>query len=80
MAIVSKAGCPAIYNELCAVLKRFNLPTTTTFSANQLYTSALSDKKRTGDMVILIIPREIGYCEIVPTPLGKLESFIEEGL
>ncbi len=80
MAIVSKAGCPAIYNELCAVLKRFNLPKTTSFSANQLYTSALSDKKRTGDTVNLIIPREIGYCEIVPTPVEKLESFIEEGL
>ena len=80
MAIVSKAGCPAIYNELCAVLKRFNLPKTTSFSANQLYASALSDKKRTGDTVNLIIPREIGYCEIVPTPVEKLESFIEEGL
>jgi len=80
MAIVSKAGCKAIYNELCAVLHNFKLPTTTTFSAHQLYTSALSDKKRTGGTVNLIIPREIGCCEIVPTPVEKLESFIEEGL
>lgn len=80
MAIVSKAGCKAIYCELCTVLKKFNLPTTTVFSANQLYTCALSDKKRAGGTVNLIIPREIGYCEIVPTPVENLESFIEEGL
>ena len=80
MAIVSKTGCPAIYKELCSVLKKFNLPTSTTFSANQLYTSALSDKKRSGGTVNLIIPREIGQCEIVPTPVEELESFIEEGL
>lgn len=80
MAIVSKAGCKTIYKELCAVLEKFKLPTATAFSAHQLYTSALSDKKRAGGTVNLIIPREIGYCDIVPTPVEKLESFIEEGL
>lgn len=80
MAIVAKAGCKSIYNRLCDVLSKFNLPTTTTFSANQLYTSALSDKKRSGGTVNLIIPREIGYCEIIPTPVEELQSFIKEGL
>lgn len=80
MSIVSKAGCTEIYDELCAVLKKFKLPTTTAFSAHQLYTSALSDKKRAGGTVNLIIPREIGHCDIVPTPVEKLESFIKEGL
>lgn len=80
MAIVAKTGCKTIYDQLCTVLKKFNLPTTTTFTANQLYTSALSDKKRSGGTVNLIIPREIGNCEIIPTPVEKLQSFIEEGL
>ena len=80
MAIVAKAGCLKIYNQLCAVLKKFKLPTSTDFSANQLYVSALSDKKRAGGTVNLIIPVEIGYCDIVPTPVEKLESFIKEGL
>lgn len=80
MAIVAKAGCKEIYNELCSVLKKFALPVSTGFTAKQLYASALSDKKRSGGTVNLIIPREIGYCEIVPTPVEKLESFIEEGL
>lgn len=80
MAIVSKVGCKAIYNELCAVLKKFRLPISTVFSAKELYASALSDKKRAGDTVSLIIPREIGDCDIVPLPVEKLESFIKEGL
>lgn len=80
MAIVTKSACKAIYSELVSVLQKFNLPTSTSFSANQLYTSALSDKKRSGGTVNLIIPRAIGNCAIVPTEITKLESFIEEGL
>ena len=80
MAIVSKSACKTIYDELCSVLKKFKLPVSTTFSADQLYASALSDKKRAGGTVSLIIPREIGHCDIVPTPVDELESFIKEGL
>ena len=80
MAIVSKSGCNAIYDEICSVLKKFKLPTSTDFSAKELFNRALSDKKRSGGTVNLIIPREIGHCEIVSTPVENLESFIEEGL
>lgn len=80
MAIVSKSACNAIYDKLCSVLKKFKLPTSTDFSAKELFNCALSDKKRTGGTVNLIIPREIGHCEIIPTPVENLESFIEEGL
>ena len=80
MAIVSKSGCPAIYEQIIDVLDKFHLPTTTKFTAEQLYTSALSDKKRAGGTVNLIIPTEIGRCAIVPTNVNALKSFIEEGL
>lgn len=80
MAIVTKAGCPSIYRELVAVLEKFQLPTKTGFTAHQLYISALSDKKRAGKTVNLIIPKAIGDCAIVPTEVVKLESFIKEGL
>lgn len=80
MAIVSKAGCNAIYSQLTSVLEKFKLPTNTAFSAKQLYSSALSDKKRSGGTVNLIIPETIGKCNIVPIPTEQLESFIKEGL
>ena len=80
MAIIAKAGCKTIYSPLVSVLEKFKLPTKTTFTANQLFCSALSDKKRSGGTVNLIIPEAIGKCNIVPMPVAKLESFIEEGL
>ena len=80
MAIVSKAGCKSIYPRLTTVLQKFHLPTHTDFTAKQLFNSALSDKKRFGGTVNLIIPEAIGKCNIVPVPVEKLESFIEEGL
>lgn len=56
------------------------MSTTTEYSAEELAHFMLSDKKRSGGTVNLIIPREIGRCEIVPTPVEKLTAFVEEGL
>ncbi len=80
MSIVTKSGCKAIYDRLTAVIKKFYLPATTDFTAHQLFTGALSDKKRAGSTVNLVIPNTIGDCRIVPTPVAQLESFIKEGL
>ena len=86
MAIVSRAAAANGYcssdalASLEACLKRFGLPTRTEFTAEQLSHTALSDKKRSGGSVNLIIPRAIGQCEIVPTPITELKLFIEAGL
>lgn len=80
MAIIAKAACKEIYPELVSVLKLFRLPTSTHFTAKQLFTSALSDKKRSGGIVNLIVPKAIGDCYILPTAVTELESLIEEGL
>ena len=80
MAIISKAHCKTIYSRLVSVLQKFNLPTATDFTAKQLFASALSDKKRSGGTVNLIVPENIGECKIIPTPIDELESLIEEGL
>lgn len=86
MAIVSRAAVKfglcsdADYHALEAVLDTFGLPVRTEYTADELYTYTLSDKKRSGGTVKLIIPRSIGCCEIVPTPVTELKSFIEAGL
>ncbi len=80
MAIVCRAaGCPDT-GRILALLETFGLPTATADSADTLYTYTLSDKKRTGGTIHLIIPRAIGVCDIVPTPVGELKSFIQAGL
>ena len=80
MAIVSRSSrCPD-NNRITGILKQFGLPTTTKTDADTLFTYALSDKKRSGGRVNLIIPRTIGNCEIIPTPLEEIKTFIEAGL
>ena len=86
MAIVSRAAaksgiCTANTAEMIVgLLQQFGLPTDTGFSAEILYEAALSDKKRSGGTVNLIIPKAIGNCAIAPTPVKALKSFIQEGL
>ena len=79
-AIVSRSvNCPDC-KRILDLLELFGLPTKTEFPAADLYTYTLSDKKRSGGHVNLIIPRSIGCCDIVPTPVEQLQSFIEAGL
>ena len=80
MAIVSRASnCPDT-PRILHILGEFGLPTDTEYSADDLYTYTLSDKKRSGGTVNLIIPRAIGDCAIVPTDVNSLKSFIQAGL
>ncbi len=86
MSIVSRAAArtglcsESLDSRICQVIGQFGLPTRTDFTAHQLFTAALSDKKRSGRTVNLIVPTDIGNCIIHPTPISDLQSFIEAGL
>ena len=58
----------------------FRLPTATAYPAEALTRHMLSDKKRAGDRVNLIVPRAIGRCEILPIPVEQLTDFVGSGL
>lgn len=79
-AIASRASHCVDCNRILFVLKKFGLPTNTHYTTEELYHYTLSDKKRSGGTVNLIIPRAIGHCDIVPTPVEELKTFIEAGL
>lgn len=80
LAIVSRAAkCPDS-GRILACLEKFGLPTTTDYPVEDIYQYTLSDKKRSGGTVNLILPRKIGHCDIVPTPVEDLKTFIEEGM
>lgn len=85
-AVVSRAAArsgmlaPADAEAIVSTLRAFGLPTSTAFTAQELAECMLSDKKRSGGSVNLIIPRQIGRCDIVPTPVEKLEAFVQMGL
>ncbi len=79
-AIVSRASHCRDCDRIISVLTKFGLPTGTPYSAQDLYEYTLSDKKRSGSTVNLIIPRAIGQCDIVPTSIEQLLTFIKAGL
>ena len=62
------------------LLEKFGLPIFTHHTAAELFDAALSDKKRAGDTVNLILPKRIGECTISPTPVSQLEPIIQAGL
>lgn len=66
--------------RILAVLDAFGLPTHTEYEADALYAYTLSDKKRAGSTVKLIVPRTIGQCDILPVPVEELKNWIQAGL
>jgi len=67
-------------SRIIQVLSTFGLPTSTELKANELHTYALSDKKRFGGMINLIVPERIGSCLIHPININDLEEFLATGL
>ena len=80
MAIVTRAAQCKDTNRVLSLLKKFGLPISTEYAADALYAYTLSDKKRSGHTINLIIPNAIGECAIVPTPTTHLQPFIQAGL
>ena len=86
MAIAARAGCHlgicdrATEEAILKVLELFRLPTTCDYEPEALYRAALSDKKRSGGTVHLIIPEKIGSCVIRPTAVEEVRSLIKAGL
>lgn len=80
MAIVSRAAhCPDT-DRILSLLQKFGLPVTTDYPLEDIYQYTLSDKKRSGSTVKLILPRAIGDCVVEPISVENLKSFIQEGL
>lgn len=62
--------------RLTATLERNALPTETAYTAAQLTSAALSDKKRTGGTLTLVLPEKVGHCMLHPVEVAQLEQLI----
>ena len=86
MAVMTRAAaaarfCPSdIAERLVSLLQTLGLPTETNFTTAELAEAALSDKKRGGGSITLIVPEKIGSCTLRETPVAELEHFIGLGL
>ncbi len=65
---------------LLEILQKYGLPTETEYSAEQLLERALSDKKRDGGSITLVIPKALGDCVLHKINTDALLPFIEKGL
>lgn len=65
---------------LVPILEKNNLPTNCSFSTDELYEITLTDKKRSNDIISLIVPKEYGLCKIRKVNIEQLKEFIESGL
>ena len=86
MAVVARATAKAglcnrdVPARLETVLARFGLPTSTDIPLDNLMEKMLSDKKRAGATINLIVPQGIGQCAIRPMATEELYDFMKEGL
>lgn len=67
-------------SEIIELLKQYSLPTECPYSAKEIAEIALSDKKRSGGKINLILPFGIGNSQIYEIDVETLESFFSKGL
>ncbi len=86
MVIITRASekmgiCEAgTLDALTALLEKYRLPTECPFTPEQLYYAALSDKKRSGGFLTLVVPYGVADSRLVTVPVDALESYIRAGL
>ncbi len=86
MAMISRAAnkmglCPDSHlAAILDILATYGLPTECSFDAHSLAEAALSDKKRSGGKISLIIPFGIGSSQIYEVGVDELEGIFEKGL
>jgi len=78
----AKAGIctPETATDIQNLLTAFHLPISTDIPISRLIAPMLSDKKRSGDTVSVIVPEAVGRCIIRPMSRDELKIFMESGL
>ena len=69
-----------LVERVAACLAKNGLPTGTDYTAEALAQAALSDKKRAGNTITVVVPRRMGACELKKLPVSELPDLIAAGL
>ncbi len=86
MAIITKAAekrgfCEnGTFTKVVCALQKCGLPTECGYTADELYSVTLSDKKRTGNTVTLVLPEKCGKCSLYKVSTDELLEYIKKGL
>ncbi|MBE6598198.1 MAG: 3-dehydroquinate synthase [Ruminococcaceae bacterium] len=86
MAIITRAAaamglCPTEdCQSLLGLLRRNALPTSTEYGAEDIYRKSLSDKKRKGGTITLVVPHGIADSRLISCPVETVLDYIKQGL
>lgn len=85
MAVITRAAYEKGFcfrhtlDAVLEILDKYKLPSKTDFSLEAMSRAALSDKKLSGGTLHLVVPREIGRCDIVPVPAEEIGGWMRAG-
>ena len=85
MAVVARAAVAAgmattaTRDRLLAALRLNGLPTEPPRPLADILPAIVSDKKRAGDRLTLVVPETIGHCRLLPLPLSEAMAFLARG-
>lgn len=68
------------HKQISEMLKKYNLPKKYDIDAKTLCEKALSDKKREGAKITLVLPEMVGKCTLVDVNVEELETIFSEAL
>lgn len=66
-------------DRILSALEKNHLPTSTDYDTKALFLSAMNDKKMAAKQLSIIVPKEIGKCEIRKIPAEEFEKYISIG-
>lgn len=66
-------------DRLIAVLRKYGLPVHCHFQTDELMSVILTDKKRSGDMLTVVLPTELGRCVLHKLPVAEIRNLVELG-
>ncbi|MCL2243170.1 MAG: 3-dehydroquinate synthase [Treponema sp.] len=80
MAVVLGICDTNCLKDILQMLQLYGLPENSVYSAGDIARVCLSDKKREGDSITMILPVETGKCVLRNIPVNDLEKVIQSGL
>ena len=79
-ACAHRGVCPeGTAERIVAALEKTGLPTVLPYGAGALAAAAVSDKKRRGSRLPLVVVDDIGRCRVETVPGAELEDWLREG-